>query len=354
MIKKPRTSIPSETAARVLFEANRTCCVCRIRSKPVQIHHIDNNPTNHLRPNLATLCFDCHRETQITGGFDRKLDSDQVVLYRDDWVSLVAQDRSRETAARDAERVRDEKDLAVAMSLAEIYREARAYVELVIHYDVLGNTELRDKYIEVALSTEEADDDMVIFLRGIQGRPDLIPPKVAERRLVQLEKQESWSERARALKVLERFVEAVTDYLRDVKASLEEERFFSAAYYLKELAESGLISRLFQEALHDAQTKGELWWQVRALQELEWQDELTELLIENASIIDGLTLDETTTAVRLKELLAAARGEDAVVEELLKAEALLSTAHLRNRQANRRTPSRKAAQSKSRRHRAES
>jgi hypothetical protein len=118
MARKLRTSIPSDVAAQVLFEADRTCCVCRIRSKPVQIHHINNNPSNNFPQNLATLCFDCHRETQITGGFDRKLDSDQVVLYRDDWVTLVAQDRSRETAARDAERVRDEKDLAVAMTLA--------------------------------------------------------------------------------------------------------------------------------------------------------------------------------------------------------------------------------------------
>jgi hypothetical protein len=204
----------------------------------------------------------------------------------------------------------------------------------VIHYDVLGNTELRDKYIEVALSTDEADDEMIMFVRGLQDRPDLIPVEVAERRLAQLEKQENWSQRARALKVLERFVDAATDYIRSVQASLGEGRFFSAAYYLKELVESGLIGGLFQEALQDARERGDLWWQVRALQELGRQDELTDLLLENSSTIDDLKLDGSTTAVMLKELLAAARGEDALVEEFAKAEALLSTERLQSRRAS--------------------
>lgn len=75
---KKRYPIPPETAARVLFEANRTCGVCRIQSKPIQIHHIDENPANHLIANLAVLCFDCHRETHITGGFDRGNCGDRI------------------------------------------------------------------------------------------------------------------------------------------------------------------------------------------------------------------------------------------------------------------------------------
>lgn len=46
---------------------------------------------NNARANLAVLCLDCHRETQIQGGFDRKLDAAQITLFRDDWLSLVAQ-----------------------------------------------------------------------------------------------------------------------------------------------------------------------------------------------------------------------------------------------------------------------
>lgn len=88
-----RLSIPPEIAAKVLFLSDRTCCVCRRKGKPIQIHHIDGNPTNSDINNLAVLCLDCHNETQISGGFHRKLDAEQVRLYQDDWLNLVARER---------------------------------------------------------------------------------------------------------------------------------------------------------------------------------------------------------------------------------------------------------------------
>jgi hypothetical protein len=93
-VAKERTHIPPNTAAEIQFASDRTCCVCRLRGKPIQIHHLDEDPTNHERNNLAVLCFDCHRDTQITGGFDRKLDASQLVLYRDDWHRRVAARRN--------------------------------------------------------------------------------------------------------------------------------------------------------------------------------------------------------------------------------------------------------------------
>lgn len=91
-----RVEIPPDVAGEVLFLADRTCCVCRQRSRPVQLHHIDGDPTNSVVENLAVLCFDCHRETQIQGGFDRKLDAAQVRLYKADWTKRV--ERQRGTA----------------------------------------------------------------------------------------------------------------------------------------------------------------------------------------------------------------------------------------------------------------
>ena len=97
--KKTRTNIPRDKAAQVLFLADRICCVCRNRGKPVQIHHIDEDPSNNELNNLSVLCFDCHRETMISGGFDRKLDGEQVTLYRDDWLQMVAQNRVSENSS---------------------------------------------------------------------------------------------------------------------------------------------------------------------------------------------------------------------------------------------------------------
>ncbi len=94
MTERSRVEIPIEIAAQVLFKSDRRCCVCREKRKPVQLHHIDGNPANSIETNLAVLCLECHRETQIRGGFDRKLDAAQVALYKSDWVSIVAKMRN--------------------------------------------------------------------------------------------------------------------------------------------------------------------------------------------------------------------------------------------------------------------
>jgi hypothetical protein len=87
-------SIPKEIAARVLFFANRTCCVCRDESKGIEIHHIDGENANHDPANLAVLCRDCHDDATVSGGLLRKLDTRQIVKYRDEWNVLAGQIRS--------------------------------------------------------------------------------------------------------------------------------------------------------------------------------------------------------------------------------------------------------------------
>ena len=41
------------------------------------------------------LCLDCHDQTQIKGGFGRKLNADQVILYRNDWHKLVEKNHNQ-------------------------------------------------------------------------------------------------------------------------------------------------------------------------------------------------------------------------------------------------------------------
>lgn len=89
MIRKMRITISQELSSSVLFKSDRTCCVCQIRGKRVQIHHIDEDPSNNDPVNLSVLCFDCHDETQMRGGFGKHLTSSVVRQYRDDWLSRV-------------------------------------------------------------------------------------------------------------------------------------------------------------------------------------------------------------------------------------------------------------------------
>lgn len=89
MTKKKRTKIPEDTAGEILFQSDRTCCVCNVRGKPIQIHHIDENPDNNEIDNLSVLCLECHNDTMIKGGFGRKLESIQVIKFKKDWLERV-------------------------------------------------------------------------------------------------------------------------------------------------------------------------------------------------------------------------------------------------------------------------
>ncbi len=72
-----------------MFLHDRTCCVCHQRELAVQIHHIDEDPTNHTVSNLAVLCLEHHEQTQVRGGFAKKLKAADVVRSRDDWIRRV-------------------------------------------------------------------------------------------------------------------------------------------------------------------------------------------------------------------------------------------------------------------------
>ena len=309
--KKIREAIPSALAARALFLADRTCCVCRARGKPVQIHHIDDDPSNNSPNNLAVLCFDCHRETQIRGGFDRKLDQDQVILYRDDWHNIVARQRATDNASSEAFDGDATNQLEWVTSTAEIYRENEEFELLAGFYDSIGNYDLRDKYIEQAIRKDPSDEN-ITFLRGLQGKPELIPEEVIKRETSRYTKNKDWSQRARFYFKLGRFREAVTDYIRSVSEDLEEGNIFSAAYYLKELVKRGLVQELFIQALAKAKEDNNLWLQIRALQELEWHGELSELLLQQEKEI------EESGDPYMAELLANARGDSQKALELHK------------------------------------
>lgn len=91
---KHRTPIPDDLAAEVQFASDRTCCICNVGGKFTQIHHIDSNPSNNTFENLAVLCLQCHNETEIKGGFGRKLSPFLVRKYRDEWLKNIESRRN--------------------------------------------------------------------------------------------------------------------------------------------------------------------------------------------------------------------------------------------------------------------
>jgi len=101
-VPKERTRVPDEVAAEVLFRSDFTCCICREKGKTVQIHHIDEKPSNGDPENLAVLCLECHNMTQIRGGFGKNLGPEEVAMYRKDWITRVQtrRDKADELAAQ--------------------------------------------------------------------------------------------------------------------------------------------------------------------------------------------------------------------------------------------------------------
>lgn len=306
---KKRDSIPADIAAKALFLSDRTCCVCRVKGKPVQIHHIDGNKNNHDINNLAILCFDCHADTQVSGGFHRKLDAEQVILYRNDWVSLVARERS--SAFLESEILSPSPDLELVTTELEVLKENKKYDLLAMHYGIIGNTELRDKYIEIALQQDKSVETE-IFFRALQGKIELVEREKIKKEIDRRKKSKEWSQLARLYIDIKDWKNAIKYYCKSICEDLEKGNTFAAAFYLKELTEKQLHAPLFETSYKEFSEQQNLWWQVRSLQELGWHSELEELLISKKAEI------EKSNDLHLLELLYQATGEKEKLLEVMK------------------------------------
>ena len=113
----------------VVFASDRTCCVCRERGKAIQIHHIDEDPSNNVFDNLSVLCLECHNDTQMKGGFSRKLNSSLVIKYRDEW----------------SDRVKFRRDLADEMAVNRQVSETSLSQQVETNpHSVVQHTQLKD------------------------------------------------------------------------------------------------------------------------------------------------------------------------------------------------------------------
>jgi hypothetical protein len=265
--------------------------------------------------NFAVLCFDCHTETQISGGFHRKLDADQVILYRDDWLNVVSRQRAaspNRILASDS--IPESADLELATSVAEILRDREEYELLALHYYGIGNDELRDKYVELAIR-QGVDDETLIFFRNSQNRLDLIPPEVIHRRVKELESRSDWFSLGRLYRELGDHKLATISTSKGAIKAIQEGNIFSAAYHLKEMVDDDTLEELFIIAMEDARNENDLWWQYRCLQELGWDTEAKKFLLEHQKEI------EDSGESHFIEELSVALGDTQRYLELRKEEA---------------------------------
>jgi hypothetical protein len=86
---KERVPITPELAAEVMFASDRTCCICRLEKLKVQIHHVDGDPSNNARENLAVICLHCHSDAHTQGAFVRNLTPELIRRYNSSWQEIV-------------------------------------------------------------------------------------------------------------------------------------------------------------------------------------------------------------------------------------------------------------------------
>ncbi|MCO6046523.1 HNH endonuclease [Aeoliella sp. ICT_H6.2] len=118
---KNRVEIDETLAAEVMFASDHTCCICR-REKRVQIHHIDENPSNNDFDNLAVTCLLCHSDAHSKGGFVRRYSAEEIRLYNRSWREIA---ESRLVLMKDMP-VKESKKLETL----ELAREALLSIQL--------------------------------------------------------------------------------------------------------------------------------------------------------------------------------------------------------------------------------
>jgi hypothetical protein len=89
-----RKKIKEEDADQLLFDVDRTCCLCTLPGKAVQIHHIDGNHQNNELTNLIVLCLECHDEVTRGPSLGRGISKGYLLLKKQFWTEKVSEFRS--------------------------------------------------------------------------------------------------------------------------------------------------------------------------------------------------------------------------------------------------------------------
>lgn len=89
----PRTKIPGRVSDIVRIQSVDRCCVCERRGQ--QIHHLNENNSDHDLDNLALLCLGCHDRATRGPGLGHGLSARTIRSFRGRWYGLVAERAER-------------------------------------------------------------------------------------------------------------------------------------------------------------------------------------------------------------------------------------------------------------------
>lgn len=96
-----RTKVPPATADDLLVANAHTCCVCHEARQPVEIHHINGDPSDNRPENLAVLCRNCHGLVTGKNSLGRSYSAAEVYQYKERWEAACASEDDDEVAEPD-------------------------------------------------------------------------------------------------------------------------------------------------------------------------------------------------------------------------------------------------------------
>ena len=80
-----RVDVPDRVADALIAANHHTCCICREPRLPIEIHHIDSDPSNNRPTNLAVLCRNCHGLVSQRSPLGRSYKPGEVRRYKQEW-----------------------------------------------------------------------------------------------------------------------------------------------------------------------------------------------------------------------------------------------------------------------------
>ena len=66
----------------------------RVQPYPIEIHHIDEDPSNSVEENLVVLCRNCHGNVHSKAGLGRQWNKTKIKKFRDCWYGTMEQRRA--------------------------------------------------------------------------------------------------------------------------------------------------------------------------------------------------------------------------------------------------------------------
>lgn len=81
---KGRPKIPQDIHDELLFRNNHKCCICR-KSGKIQIHHLDENPSNNTPENLLVACLNCHSGVHTERKMTKNFTVGELKRYKETW-----------------------------------------------------------------------------------------------------------------------------------------------------------------------------------------------------------------------------------------------------------------------------